>query len=179
MSLQIRTGLPEDAPTVARVHQESRQAAYGRMIPEHLLQGFDDEERVRRWRAWLSDPECVTLLGERDGELVGFCTIGPSRDPDADETTVAEMPTLYVAPGRWGRGFGRALCAEACRRAADLGFRALTLWVLDPNTRAKRFYEAFGFVADGATKMDDGPIPSSLLARRYRLELRRWPGGWG
>jgi hypothetical protein len=40
-------------------------------------------------------------------------------------------------------------------RLAAAKFEQATLWVLDSNIRARRFYEAGGWVADGARKVDE------------------------
>ncbi|OKI00857.1 hypothetical protein A6A06_18300 [Streptomyces sp. CB02923] len=45
---------------------------------------------------------------------------------------------------------------DAClARAGRNGFRALCLWVLKGNARARRFYECAGFRADGAEEADE------------------------
>jgi ribosomal protein S18 acetylase RimI-like enzyme len=84
-----------------------------------------------------------------------------------DPEVVAEMPTLYVRPDLWHRGYGRALCTEALTRASARGFRSLTLWVLEMNLHARRFYGAVGFTREEVTKADE-----DLVARRYRIALR-------
>ncbi len=171
MTVRIRDAVPRDAAAIAAVHQASRDAAYRGRIDEALLEKMDAGERRRRWVAWLTDPEVVTLVAEDAGEVVAFSTLRPSLDEDADGRTVAEMPTLYVRPDRMRQGIGTRLCAATCRRAAELGYRDLTLWVLELNQRARSFYGSFGFQDDGVTKMDDGPIPAPLTARRYRVPL--------
>jgi GNAT superfamily N-acetyltransferase len=84
---------------------------------------------------------------------VGFADVVPSRDPDADERT-AEVTSIYALPRAWGTGAGRELMAAATAAARDAGYRAVTLWVLDSNARARRFYERAGFALDGAGKTD-------------------------
>lgn len=171
MKPRIRDAVPRDARAIATVHQASRDVAYRGRIDEALLDEMDAAERRRRWVRWLTDPDVVTLVAEEAGQVVAFSTLRGSRDDDADGRTVAEMPTLYVRPDRMRRGLGRRLCRATCRRAAALGYRSLTLWVLELNEEARAFYRAFGFLDDGVTKLDDGPIPAPLTARRYRLAL--------
>jgi hypothetical protein len=43
----------------------------------------------------------------------------------------------------------------ALGRLAEAGFTEATLWALDSNVRARRFYEAGGWSADGALKNDE------------------------
>lgn len=176
MSVRIREAVVQDADAITAVHQASLDAAYRGRVDEELLEDMGPRERRRRWVLWLADPSVVTLLAEGDGELLGFATLRPTRDDDLDPRSVAEMPTLYVRPDAWRQGVGSRLCEATCRRAAEMGFGVLTLWVLDLNREARRFYESFGFREDGATKMDDGPTPAPFLARRYRLEPASLPG---
>ena len=121
---------------------------------------------MERWKSWLSDPKIDSIVGEVGGEIIGFCTVRPSEDEGVDAHEVAEMPTLYVRPDSWHRGYGRALCAEALDRASVRGFRTLTLWVLEMNLHARRFYGAVGFAREEVTKEDE-----DLVARRYRIVL--------
>ena len=123
------------------------------------------------WAQWLTDPEVTSIVAEVDDVVVGICTIRPSTDDGADATLVAMMPTLYVHPHAWHRGYGRALCAEACRRASARGFTVLTLWSIEKNSRAHDFYIAFGFVAESMTMIVPDWPHEKLTARRYRLPL--------
>ncbi|HET7738600.1 MAG TPA: hypothetical protein VFK32_08510, partial [Tepidiformaceae bacterium] len=54
-------------------------------------------------------------------------------------------------------------------------FDVATLWVLDGNTRARRFYEKSGWRSDGATQtVDEGPAAGLMELRlRSTLSLHR------
>ena len=52
----------------------------------------------------------------------------------------------------------------------DEGYGAATLWVLERNPRARRFYEAAGWIADGAVK-DDTYLGTPVREVRYRISL--------
>jgi ribosomal protein S18 acetylase RimI-like enzyme len=61
--------------------------------------------------------------------------------------------------------------SAALDHLAAAGYREATLWVLDTNARARRFYTAAGFSADGGTKTDD--IGGFVIREiRYRRPLR-------
>jgi RimJ/RimL family protein N-acetyltransferase len=52
----------------------------------------------------------------------------------------------------------------------EIGFREVTLWVLEGNDRARRFYERWRFEPDGSTKTDERfGFPISEI--RYRRSL--------
>lgn len=171
--LRIRDGRVDDAEAVEAVHYDSREAVYAGRVADWPPPGPGREGRVERWSRWLADPAISCIVGEVDGEIVGFSTIRPAADDDADERT-AEMPTLYVRPDSWRRGYGAALCRAAVQRARVRGFTELTLWVVEVNEAAAAFYEALGFTFDGTTKMDELPR-ERLAARRYRIDLTRPP----
>jgi GNAT superfamily N-acetyltransferase len=169
-SLVVRSAVASDASGVEAVHWASRAAAY-----QHI-KGWppprpDRAERVEIWKRWLTDPLVTSIVGGIDDVVVGICTVRPSTDDDADPTVVAAMPTLYVHPSVWHRGYGRALCAEAVRRASARGFSVLTLWSIEGNDRARDFYLAFGFVAEPTTMVAPDWPHERLVARRYRLPL--------
>ncbi len=167
----IRPAGPPDAEAIARVHEASREALYRGHVPDWLVDSMSAQERLRRWREWLADPGVLTLVGEEDGCVVGFCTLRSADEQDIDDPAVAEMPTLYLHPTHWRRGWGTALCSELEERAAALGYRTLVLWVMEMNEGARTFYAARGFAEDGAETTEIAPQPTTLKALRYRKSL--------
>jgi ribosomal protein S18 acetylase RimI-like enzyme len=82
--------------------------------------------------------------GARETPAVG------ARAPEATGQAVGiELYAIYVAPAHWSSGAGRALLTEAVERARSAGFVRMSLWVLEANARARRFYERAGFTATG------------------------------
>lgn len=157
-----------DAPAIAAVHVKSWQAAYRGLMPDEYLDGLDVGERTERWRRILSSGDgAVVVADDRAGRIVGFCSVMPSRDADASPTT-GEIAAIYVDPEHSRRGLGTALLADAFEHAASRGFTTLTLWVLDGNHRAQRFYESRGFSRDGAAKVEDRWGQVALREIRYR-----------
>jgi GNAT superfamily N-acetyltransferase len=80
---------------------------------------------------------------EEDGTVIGFCSLH-FRERLNHPTPDAWVPDLIVTERAQGRGTGRALLAEAERRAATRGCWQLTLESAHFRTEAHRFYEAFG-----------------------------------
>ena len=165
----LRDAAVADAEAIEGVHWSARAAVYDGRVADWPPSGPDRKGRIERWERWLASPDVTCILAEDAGRVVGFVTVRASKDADATDA-VAEMPTLYVDPREWRRGLGGLLCRAAMERAARLGFRELSLWVVEINARARAFYDAFGFEPDGATQVDENTT-ERLVAHRYRLAL--------
>ena len=117
------------------------------------------------------EPEIDAFVCSNEaGSIVGFGSLQGSRDANAPEKA-GELTTLYVLPEWWGRGCGRALMEAILERARGRCYLCVTLWVLDSNQRARRFYEKAGFAADGAKKTETVSEGVVLHEVRYRLDL--------
>ena len=151
----IRAARVADAPQIAVVHVRSWQGAYRGLLPQAYLDGLDPAQRVGQWERSLAeanDGRDGVLVADAGGTLLGFVAYSPSRDGDADPARVGEIDAIYLRPSAWGKGIGRRLMGAALARLAEAKFDQVTLWVLDSNVRARRFYEAGGWLADGARK---------------------------
>ena len=180
----IRLAVPADAGPIARVHVRSWQATYPRIVPQAILDGLSVERREAYWReaitrglddatdagerVWLAEL-ARSESAEEEPAIVGFASTGPARDDDVPPGS-GELHAIYLAPEAWSQGVGRRLFASA---VDDLAVRhdPLVLWVLTENARARRFYEAAGWTADGGARtldFDGTPIEEV----RYRRDGR-------
>lgn len=119
-------------------------------------------------------------LGE---EPVGFAVVGPVRTTGDDQSSaggegtgdsaLGELYAINLDPDAWGRGLGRELLAAATDELSRLGFGEAVLWVVAGNTRARRFYEAAGWSADGIERLDEsqGPPIDEVRYRRSLMSL--------
>lgn len=168
--MSVRDGRPHDALAIARVHVRSWQSAYRGIFDDAFLDSLRAEDRVGRYSlkgASRSGPQ--TIVAERGGEIVGFTTVGPSRDADAADA--AELYAVYVDPVAWGSGVGRQLMGAAYARIEALGFERAILWVLEGNERARHFYRSDGWQPDGARREEDvWDVPAVVV--RYVSSLR-------
>ena len=158
--LNVRKAQHEDARRIARIHRDSWRAAYAGILRRADLDRLTLGRLTPRWRASLRGVAVVEI----DGRVEGFVSIGPTRDPDR-VGFAGEVFMLYVHPGAWGRGGGRALLAAAEATLARRGHRWLQIWVLAENTPAQAFYRRLGLRRDGATRLDTHMLGNPRLLR--------------
>lgn len=164
----IRSAEVADAPQIARVHIASWQEGYAGIVPPDVLANLDVARREAEWHDWLADGPRngvrTWLATSEEAGVVGFATLGPSRDEDADRRT-SEIYAIYLVPDAWGHGVARELMRTilAEPEAED----PITLWVLADNPRARHFYRRHGFSTDGTERLEDFG-GARLLEVRYR-----------
>jgi len=166
----IRGATPDDAPDIAIVQVRSWQAAYRGLMPDEVLDGLSVQRRTEVWRSVAGRPEEAVLVVEGDGGVEGFAHVCAGRDGDVDAGT-GEVSSIYLLPSAWGRGDGRALMDAAVARLSADGYHTAVLWVLVTNDRARRFYDAAGWVCDGAEKTELIGGSASITETRYRRPL--------
>jgi GNAT superfamily N-acetyltransferase len=152
------------------VHVRTWQAAYRGQVPQEYLDTLDPAQRRQGWEQLIRNdhpPAGTLVLHHHTDGVIGFINVSPSRDPDTDPLAVGEVKAIYLLPAHWGRGGGSMLMNAGLRRLADAGYREAVLWVLETNQRARRFYEANGWHADGSVKADDSR-GFCLVELRYR-----------
>jgi GNAT superfamily N-acetyltransferase len=164
--VKIRPATAADALAIETIRIHGWRAAYRHVYPPEELDRLPID--AERWRARLDDPPpgWTTMVCEHGGRVVGFASVGPSRDEDEP----GELYAIYVEPEDWSTGAGRALLAAAETELASRFDRAL-LWVLDDNPRARLFYERAGWTADGARKAEER-LGVRAPEVRYSKELR-------
>lgn len=169
----VRPAVPGDAAALAAVHVLTWQAAYRGLLSQDYLDALHPSQREPGWRRWLGEiqpPAAVLVWVQEEADPAGFVAVTPSRDPDAAPGETGEITAIYLLPSSQGRGAGRELMAAAVRHLTVSGFRQATLWVLESNVRARRFYEAAGWRPDGASKVDES-LGIRLDEVRYRRDL--------
>jgi GNAT superfamily N-acetyltransferase len=169
--VRIRPAEERDARKIASIHVRGWRAAYPGMVPQATLDGLSESDREERWKRGLRNPlrEDRTIVAERDGRVVGVASTGLCRDDDQPIGT-AEVFLLYVDPDLIGTGIGRELLRHAERNLAVRGYLRATLWVLQANDRARRFYGIAGWRPDGS----DHALEMSgeaVVEVRYEREL--------
>jgi ribosomal protein S18 acetylase RimI-like enzyme len=168
--VRLRAARPEDAEDLARLNLRTALFAYRDIFPPEAP-APTHEDMVGQWEQWLDpdrDPGRRGFVAEAaGGELVGTVLAGP----DPDDRSIGHLARLNVAPERWAEGIGRRLYDAATGSMTDAGFPAATLWVLERNGRARRWYERLGWRLTDARKVLYAP--GGIVDVGYRIDLGR------
>ncbi len=171
----IRQATIADAQEIAEVHVRAWQWAYRGLIADDYLDHLSDmlNQRIESYRAQIPSlpPQDRWWVAEQDGHVVGFVMTGSSRDSDALPST-AEVFAIYLAQYVVSRGIGRALFTRAVTELQQQRYEQATLWVLESNMRARKFYAAAGWVPDGASKTEERPGGTHFDEVRYHIALQ-------
>jgi ribosomal protein S18 acetylase RimI-like enzyme len=164
----IRRAFRADAVSVARIHVVSWKIAYRGIMPEDVIARTDLAYRTKFWKEQIANRDWPVFLLEERGVPLAFCQMVPSNDEGDDPTRVGHITSLHVLPPLRGRGHGRVLMAHVLAEFGRRGFTNVTLWVLEANQPARRFYEKSGFTLDGGRRTNSR---TEVPEVRYRIKL--------
>ena len=164
----------DEAQALTEVHIEGWKWAYRGILPDQYLQSLEleHERRLQVWRRLLGQDVArfAVWVAEEGEELVGFASTGPSRAEGAPYAA-AELYSIYLLERVAGTGIGHELLKSATHEMRKQGYLVATLWVLESNVRAKRFYEREGWALDGGRTVEHGP-GFDLVEVSYRCSLK-------
>ena len=143
------------ADILVRPSRDDDVAAIAAIYGHHVLNGvasFEEvapnaEEMVKR-RAELVGRGLPYLVAERDGKVLGYCYAGPYRARIGYRFSLED--SIYIHPGKIGRGIGRALLSQVIERSAELGYRQMVAVIGGSETIGSiRLHAALGFTHVG------------------------------
>lgn len=181
MKIKVRTAVPADAASLARVRMDTWRTSYRGLIPEATIAGMDIEKETARWTARLQAPPGDSFLytaeiWEGEGgslaqapSVVGFCGGGPDRDADPEYS--GELYAIYVLQAYQGKGVGRMLVQAAVDWLRQRGYGSMVIWVLRDNQPARRFYEVLGGKAVRERMIEIGGAQLPEVGYGYDLSL--------
>ena len=151
----LRIAEPEDADALSRLGWETFLHTFVESFamsyaPEDLMAFHAASYAPEHFARLLGDPACRAWIAERDGEAVGFATVGPAGLPHPDvQPEDGELKRLYLREAEKGQGLAARLMDEALGWLERDGPRTLWLGVWSGNHRAQRFYARYGFERAG------------------------------
>ena len=129
----------KNAALASQIYARAWKVAYRGVAPDAYL----DALSLDRWTPILANSNYEGYLMLDAGMPVATSSIAAARDPE--KTGWGEIISMYVSPGAFRRGCGRALMEFDLNRLRERGFKRTYLWVLEENPQARAFYEAMGF----------------------------------
>jgi len=165
-AMSIRQASAAEIDLLAAIHEQAACAAYGHAFPPGAP--FPRAAARTDILGQVTRAGSRVLVAAVDGTDAGFTVVGRSTNQAAGGAT-GEIHLLHVRPAFWGSGVGRRLLAAASDALVADGHAAATLWVLVSNGRARRFYEREGWLADGATAIEQHGVPIEVM--RYRRDF--------
>ena len=150
MTIELRSATRDDAATLAALGARTFSDTFGHLYDPGDLDTFLKSHAEEHWAAELCDPEYAVLLVEAKSEAVGYAKVGPPHLPFEPRGAAIELRQFYLVKDWQGHGLAdemmRWVLAEAERREGD----DLYLSVFVDNHRARKFYERWGFIAEGS-----------------------------
>ncbi len=153
--IKIRDATLDDAEACLLVHREAAVVGFAHIFPRDLYP-FPEEQMRIRWRK-LCEVGHV-LVAEQAGAIIGTAAYDAS-----------DFRSFFVLPQHWGSGVAQDLYETVLDRVRMRGDKVFHLWVLEENSRARRFYEKRGWRLTGQWKWTPFPPQPKLL--QYRIEL--------
>jgi GNAT superfamily N-acetyltransferase len=173
VGIRVREAATDDALAIAEINVRGWRTAYRGVVSDATLDAMSVEDLQARFTGFMADPgraaTALVALGD-DGRVTGYTSFGTPREAPSGLQEAGEVYAIYVEPGAWGSGAGRALLAAAQDGLRDAGFQSAFLWVLEENPRARRFYEAAGWRWDGTRSRHEVEC-DNLPIVRYVVEL--------
>lgn len=145
----IRLATNADILPMAKVHIMSWRETYPGLLPDPMLAGLSIAEEAIRWQRMLDHPRAwgaaAAFVAIEQDSIVGYGSCGEQRTELLhDRGFTAEIAELYVLRRAQGQGLGSALLKAMATAMLERGHRAMSLWVLEQNARARGFYERLG-----------------------------------
>ncbi|WP_255595018.1 GNAT family protein [Lysobacter sp. BMK333-48F3] len=170
--LSLRPLRPDDAPALLAICSDPQVMRYWSSPPWEAI--GQAEALIARDREAMASGQYLRLGIERDGGLIGYCTLFQL---DAQNRR-AELGYVLAAAA-WSQGYMR----EALRALLDYGFDALDLHRIeadtDPRNRASvRCLERLGFVREGLLRerwIVAGEVSDTALYGLLRQDWRANP----
>jgi GNAT superfamily N-acetyltransferase len=145
----IRLATDADVLSMAKVHNASWRETYPGLLPDPMLARLSIADEAIRWQRMLDRPRAwggaVSFVADQRGSIVGYGSCGEQRSLLLrDRGFTGEITELYVLRCAQRQGAGSGLIKAMAGVLFERGHRAMSLWVLDKNMVARRFYESLG-----------------------------------
>ncbi len=159
----IARAKPGDEQTLAYIQTESWKSAFqGILSDDELVRCTNLDKATAMYKRELDNRIGYGYILRVNGEP--HCIAWWNAARLQDMPGYAELICIHSLPGNWRKGYGSQMMRAVLRDMAAAGYKNVMLWVFEANVRARRFYEAMGFVTYG--KVKPGIVPAEICYER-------------
>lgn len=152
----IRTATLDDVPALVAMQLASRRTGYKPIFGDDFVE-VAVEDRESDWRRMIAERPAETrhwLLWRGDDlvaeqTLLACCGSAQSIIGSPPDPHEGELWSVNAAPEAMGTDAAWRVVSHAIDDLRSRGYTSVALKCLEANTRARRFYERAGFVAQG------------------------------
>lgn len=137
--MNIRKALPEDSSVVGRVHSDAWKSAYRGIFPDEYIDNDNASKRAEEFLESVKDGKCTYFILEENGQAAGIVKT-------CEDNNSLEIESIYILEEHRGKGLGGQFIDYI---KTYKPYDSIFLWVLEVNTKARRFYEQNGFKVHG------------------------------
>lgn len=125
----------DDINAIGKIYEKSWKFAYDGIIPKDYLDSISGD----KWLPHFENKNMNSLVLIENNQFIGTSSYCKSRSKEFND--FGEIVSIYLLPEHMGKGYGKLLFEATLNELIKLGYKSVFLWVLEENTRAKRFYE--------------------------------------
>lgn len=142
MRIDIRPAVLSDIEGMSRVVDACWKTNFSEFMPHCVIERLTGEHRRASFSRQFADGAVVYVLLV-DGIITALSAGMAFADKPFDDCF--EIVQLYVLPEKQHSGLGKKLLMYTLREARKSGFMSAILETAAENTKARAFYERFGF----------------------------------
>ncbi|MCM1135221.1 MAG: GNAT family N-acetyltransferase [Clostridium sp.] len=153
----IRPAATQDIPRIAEIIIFGKRVAY-RPIFKNDSVSFNELQVVGLYEKYKENPRYLNgMLLYDDGIIKGVI------NGHLQEDNTIEITDFYVEPFFMRQGIGTLLLKYMIQQAEKRGVQKIILWVIKDNVKARKFYEANGFINSGKIRIIEGTAKEDCL----------------
>lgn len=125
----------DDINAIGKIYEKSWKFAYNGIIPKDYFDSVSGD----KWLPHFENKSMNSLVLIENKQFIGTSSYCKSRSKEFND--FGEIVSIYLLPEHMGKGYGKLLFEATLNELIKLGYKNVFLWVLEENTRARRFYE--------------------------------------
>ena len=170
----VRRAEVADLNALADLHLRSAHAGFATIVSGDPTKQASQDELAHDWASLLQDDpqlDRALFIAERDERVIGVLVAGR----DQSDRSVGRLARAYVDPQYWSLGVVRLLFDAAMEHLRQLDCERVTMWIMEPNHRARAAAEHLGMTRSGVrqpTCERATTMPAGVEDVEYMCRLR-------